>query len=192
MDKDAFLAIMNDALASIRQRRLFETERGYQGELLAMLRPRLVGAALPGDPIVEQEYQKRIKDHGITIRPDIIIHVPFERGASQNRAEGNFAAIAPFSSGGTPKPGGKRARYFASRSISTVESAQITARFASISLCSTGMRSSKANITTPWAKARRSHLVSLISRSSNETTSLSAPKTTVTCGLTTRLLPKSR
>jgi len=43
--------------------------------------------------------------------------------------------------------------YFLSCFISTAESAQITARFASISLCSTGMRSSKANITTPWAKA---------------------------------------
>jgi len=93
MNRDAFLAIMNDALASIREPRLFETERGYQGELLAMLRPRLVGAALPGDAIIEQEYQKRINDHGIRIRPDIIIHVPFEPGASQNRREGNFVAV---------------------------------------------------------------------------------------------------
>jgi hypothetical protein len=48
MNRNALLAIMNDALVSIHEPRLFETERGYQGELLAMLRPRLVGAALPG------------------------------------------------------------------------------------------------------------------------------------------------
>jgi hypothetical protein len=48
------------------------------------------------------------------------------------------------------------AHYFPTRSISTVASAQFTARLASVNLCSTGMRSSKANTTTPWAKRCRS------------------------------------
>ena len=64
-----------------------------------------------------------------------------------------FAAPLPAPQCSTPKTGCKRARYFETRSISTVDPAEITARFASISLCSTGMRSSKANITTPWANA---------------------------------------
>src|SRR6202035_5508914 len=53
--------------------------------------------------------------------------------------------------------GGGPASYFASRSISTVESAQVTARFAIVSLCCDGIRSSKANQTTPCAKAYGFH-----------------------------------
>jgi hypothetical protein len=36
--------------------------------------------ALDGDAIVEQGYQKRMRDHGIDRRPDIIIHVPTPGG----------------------------------------------------------------------------------------------------------------
>jgi hypothetical protein len=88
-----FLEILSECLESIREPRLFSSERGYQGELLAELKKRLRTAAFPGDPIVEQEYQKRLRSHGITIRPDLIVHVPFDRGTTRNRAEGNFVAI---------------------------------------------------------------------------------------------------
>jgi hypothetical protein len=84
---------MQDALGDIREPRFFETERGYQGELVAQLGKRLKNAALPGDPIVEQEYQKTMPAHGITIRPDIVIHIPFERGVVESRDRGNFVAI---------------------------------------------------------------------------------------------------
>ena len=43
--------------------------------------------ALPGNSIVEQEYQKRYGHHGTKIRPDIIIHTPAPDGG--NRREGN-------------------------------------------------------------------------------------------------------
>jgi hypothetical protein len=82
-----------EALAAIREPRLFGTERGYQGALLAELQQRLIQAEFPGDPIIEQEYQKTLPHHGITIRPDLIIHIPFERRRTQRRVEGNFAAI---------------------------------------------------------------------------------------------------
>jgi hypothetical protein len=45
------------------------------------------------------------------------------------------------------------ASYFASRSIFTVESAQVTARIAMVSLCCDGIRSANASHTTPCAKA---------------------------------------
>jgi hypothetical protein len=64
---------------------------GYQGELLAELRSALPELALDGDAIVEQEYQKRMRDHGIDRRPDIIIHVPTPEGG--DRREGNFAVF---------------------------------------------------------------------------------------------------
>ena len=43
--------------------------------------------------MLQQEYQKRLNRHGIRIRPDIIIHVPFERGVTESREEGNFVAM---------------------------------------------------------------------------------------------------
>ena len=46
---------------------------------------------LPDDPIIQQEYQKSLGLHGIG--PDIIVHIPFERGLSERRDEGNFVAI---------------------------------------------------------------------------------------------------
>lgn len=84
---------LGEALASIREPRYFESERGYQGALIAQLEHRLGGLGLPDSPIVEQEYQKTLPRHGTTIRPDLIVHVPFERGRATTRQEGNFVAI---------------------------------------------------------------------------------------------------
>ena len=93
MNRDRFIATMQDALEAITEPRLFKSERGYQGELLAMLRARLADIGLPGDPIIEQEYQKRLSAHGINIRPDLIVHVPFDRGTAEDRRDGNFVAV---------------------------------------------------------------------------------------------------
>jgi hypothetical protein len=93
LDKELFLTLFIEALRAIREPRYFNTERGYQGELLAELRNRIEAAKLPGDPIVEQEYQKTIPRHGLTIRPDIIIHIPFDRGVTESRRQGNFVAV---------------------------------------------------------------------------------------------------
>ena len=70
--------------------RLFETERGYQGALLGQLDRRL---QLPARVIVEQEYQKQAGRHGLNIRPDIIIHEPFDPHRHANRMEGNIAVL---------------------------------------------------------------------------------------------------
>lgn len=85
------IPIIVEALRGVTQPRFFATERGFQGEFLAQLRARLPNAGLPGDAIIEQEYQKRLQDHGINIRPDIIIHVPTPAGG--NRRKGNFAVF---------------------------------------------------------------------------------------------------
>ena len=47
----------------------------------------------PSETIVEQEYQKVLEKHGIRKRPDIIIHIPYEKGLYPNRYTGNFVAI---------------------------------------------------------------------------------------------------
>lgn len=84
--------IITDALRGVTHARFYESERAFQAEFLAILRAALPAAGLPGDAIIEQEYQKRLKEHGIRRRPDIIIHVPTLPGG--NRREGNFAAFA--------------------------------------------------------------------------------------------------
>jgi hypothetical protein len=78
--------------AWIREARSFEDERSFQGALLQELAHRFECGVAPDDPIIEQEYQKRIVTHGTRKRPDIIVHVPFNRGLVERRDESNFVA----------------------------------------------------------------------------------------------------
>ena len=89
---DQIIEIIRVSLSSIINPRFYDTERGYQGELGGELRNRLPLLELDG-AIIEQEYQKRMIDHGFRIRPDIIIHVPFEYSTYTSRMEGNFVVI---------------------------------------------------------------------------------------------------
>jgi len=94
MKKESFLKIFKDSLRAITDKRYFSTERGYQGQLLIELNKRLeIEPIFPSEVIVEQEYQKVLEKHGITIRPDIIIHIPYEEGIYPNRRTGNFIVI---------------------------------------------------------------------------------------------------
>ena len=43
--------------------------------------------------LIEHEYQKSLKEHGIKIRPDLVLHVPFEKSVFESRTEGNLAVI---------------------------------------------------------------------------------------------------
>jgi hypothetical protein len=72
---EQFLTIFQEAVAAIKEPRLFSTERGYQGALIHELKNRIANAEFPGDPVVEQEYQKTLLHDGINIRPDLIIHI---------------------------------------------------------------------------------------------------------------------
>ena len=87
---ETMIANFRESLAAITNPRFFETERGFQGELLVQLTKRF---QLLDCAIVEQEYQKRQQAHGLTIRPDIIIHEPFDPQRHGARTEGNLAVI---------------------------------------------------------------------------------------------------
>jgi len=84
------LTALRESLQSIGEPRFFETERGYQGALLGELHGRL---HLDEPAIVEQEYQKQAGLHGLSIRPDIIIHEPFDPGHHRTRSDGNVAVM---------------------------------------------------------------------------------------------------
>jgi hypothetical protein len=89
MDISTLLTIIRDALQQIIEPRFYETERGYQGDLVARI-SRYIGNE---EYIVEQEYQKQKRKHNLTIRPDILIHQPFNPRRHASRSDGNLAAI---------------------------------------------------------------------------------------------------
>ena len=83
-----------DALKSITASRFFRSERGFQGEFHVRLERLLRRKGLVLNyAIIEEEYQKTIPNHGISHRPDLIVHIPFEAGLTRSRREGNFVAF---------------------------------------------------------------------------------------------------
>lgn len=93
MDRDSLLSVVRDSLASITDARFYETERGFQGQLLVALSSRIPKYFGSWHGIIEQEYQKTLFSHGLNIRPDIVIHQPFNPNFHKSRREGNFVVI---------------------------------------------------------------------------------------------------
>lgn len=93
MDREPFIAALIASLHAIRNPQFYTDERAFQGQLLVELSNRLLGV-LPADGIVQQEAQKRLADHGLNQRPDIIVHEPFDPQRHEGRYQGNHAAIA--------------------------------------------------------------------------------------------------
>lgn len=93
MDTKELLNIIAAALTSVTDPHYYEDERGFQGEFYAQLRLRLRDMALPDGALLREEYQKRLAEHGLRIRPDIILHEPFDPGRHRGREEGNHAVM---------------------------------------------------------------------------------------------------
>lgn len=93
MDRNELLNVIAAALASITAPHYYEDERGFQGEFYAQLSMRLRDMTLPEGALLREEYQKRLADHGVRIRPDIIIHEPFDPNRHTGRDEGNYAVM---------------------------------------------------------------------------------------------------
>jgi len=88
------IEIVAEAIKQIQHRRLFNSERGFRGQLQANVERLLRDRNLISDhTLVEEEYQKRFRDHGISHRPDILVHIPFESGITRTRKEGNFVVF---------------------------------------------------------------------------------------------------
>ncbi len=93
MDRNELLNVIAESLTSVTDPHYYEDERGFQGEFYAQLRLRLRGIALPEGALLREEYQKRLAEHGLRIRPDIILHEPFDPGRHRGRDEGNHAVM---------------------------------------------------------------------------------------------------
>lgn len=93
MHLDILLEAIRESLRAITQPRFYETERGFQGQFLVELSRRIPEYILDQHAIIEQEYQKTPYRHGLSIRPDIIIHRPYDPAAHVSRQDGNIAVI---------------------------------------------------------------------------------------------------
>ena len=70
-NQEQFLALLRDALERIFESHAsFKPSADSKASCWFQLRNRFKNAELPGDPIVEQEYQKTIPLHGLNIRPE--------------------------------------------------------------------------------------------------------------------------
>ena len=92
MDTEEISRLIEDCLRQVTNARYYRTERGFQGELVGLI-SRGLKDLFESDLISEQEYQKKEEYHNLTIRPDIIIHEPFDEIHHQSRKEGNAVAI---------------------------------------------------------------------------------------------------
>lgn len=93
MSRELILAAFRKSLEAVTSPRFFQTERGFQGALLAQLAKHVPTELFAPDTVIEQEYQKRLSLHGLSIRPDIIIHEPFNTKRHADRSEGNIAVV---------------------------------------------------------------------------------------------------
>lgn len=93
MDLDSLLQAIRNSLLAIVDPRFYESERGFQGQLLVELSSRVPELMPRNRGIIEQEHQKTLLNHNLTIRPDIIIHEPYDPEIHANRRQGNFAVI---------------------------------------------------------------------------------------------------
>ena len=95
MNTNAVIEIVIEALKEVNNPRFFKTERGYQGRFACAMYEVMDNKEIfPDDTILEEEYQKRLKEHGTIQRPDIIVHIPTEISGSADRSKNNFAVFA--------------------------------------------------------------------------------------------------
>jgi len=95
MNQEKIIKIVAKALKNMDSSRFFKTERGFQGRFACALYERFDAKKIfQDDTIIEEEYQKRIKNHGTRLRPDLIIHVPVESTHSSDTTENNFVVFA--------------------------------------------------------------------------------------------------
>jgi len=93
LDIEALLAAIRASLEAIATQRCYDNEHAYQGQLLVELSNRLAGWIAEDGLLLEPEHQKTLANHGLTIRPDLIIHQPFDPHIHANRRQGNIAAF---------------------------------------------------------------------------------------------------
>lgn len=90
--RDALIRATQAAIRQVDHLRFFATERGFHGRFYCALQTQLDQEGILTDGrILEMEYQKSGR-HGLTQRPDIVLHVPAEAGRSVR--DNNFAVWA--------------------------------------------------------------------------------------------------
>jgi hypothetical protein len=92
--EEVILDAIIEALRTVTATRFFRSERGYQGRFYCALQKALDKRGVLRDGVIlEMEYQKKGGHHGMTQRPDIILHIPVEE-SGEVVYENNFAVLA--------------------------------------------------------------------------------------------------
>lgn len=91
--RDALIRATEAAIRQVGHPRFFATERGFHGRFYCALQGQLdqEGILIDGR-ILEMEHQKSSR-HGLTQRPDIVLHVPAEE-SGMSVQDNNFAVWA--------------------------------------------------------------------------------------------------
>lgn len=93
MDNEQLLNAIAASLTAVNAPHYYEDERGFQGEFYAQLHHRLRDMVLPEGAMLREEYQKKLSQHRLRIRPDIILHEPFNPDRHRGRDDGNYAVM---------------------------------------------------------------------------------------------------
>ncbi len=93
MDNEQLIDAVGAALIAVISPHYYEDERGFQGAFYAQLHYRLQEMVLPEGAMLREEYQKKLSQHRLRIRPDIILHEPFDPARHLGRDDGNHAVI---------------------------------------------------------------------------------------------------
>lgn len=93
MDNEQLLNAITASLVGVKAPHYYEDERGFQGEFHAQLHHRLRDMALPEGAMLREEYQRKLSQHRLRIRPDIILHEPFNPKRHRDRDDGNHAVM---------------------------------------------------------------------------------------------------
>jgi len=83
-----FLTLSKVIKKSLTNGRYWKSERAFQSEFYCNLKKHRRDL-IPQAAIPETEYQKIKSVHGLTARPDLIVHIPFESGHTRSRKEGS-------------------------------------------------------------------------------------------------------
>jgi hypothetical protein len=93
MDNEQLMQAIVASLTAVNAPHYYEDERGFQGEFYAQLHHQLRDMVLPEGAMLREEYQKKLSQHRLKIRPDIILHEPFNPGRHRGRDDGNHAVM---------------------------------------------------------------------------------------------------
>lgn len=93
MEINELLQAIHESMIGIAHPRHFANEHAYQAQLFHEMLARLEVRFQRRGLMLEPEHQKTHDAHGLRVRPDLVLHEPFDPARHANRREGNVAVF---------------------------------------------------------------------------------------------------